>query len=381
MEDEPDGNQWLWVRWLIRGQAASFTVFKKLPSIHHQNNCLGWLVWLVVFGLSGIGICLSACSSARSRQPEVVIYTSVDQPYAEPVFSDFQKQTGISVRAAYDVEAAKTTGLVNRLMAEKDHPQADVFWNNEIIQTIRLKKMGVLGQYFSPEAHGLPVSFSDPEGYWVANAARARILIINNQRVKDPASIRSIEDLLNSDYPSSQVGIAYPLFGTTATHAATLYTVWGHEKGLAFFEELARRGVQVVDGNSVVRDMVVGGQLAFGLTDTDDACAAVERGGDVTLVLPDQGGMGTLVIPSTVALVASAPHPVEAKHLIDYLLTAEVEQTLLDAGYSHFPLHSSVKSPLTCSLPAEMQVMQVNYEAVYQNFEIIQTELREVFIR
>ncbi|NPV77137.1 MAG: extracellular solute-binding protein [Anaerolineae bacterium] len=381
MEDEPGGNQYLWVRWLKRGQVASFTVFKKHRSFRHQDNFLGRLIWLVVSGLLGFGVCFSACSSARSSQQEVVIYTSVDQPYAEPVFSNFQKQTGISVRAVYDVEAAKTTGLVNRLMAERDHPQADVFWNNEIIQTIRLKKADVLDQYFSPEALRLPVSFSDPEGYWAANTTRARILIINNQRVKDPASIRSIEDLLNLDYPSSQVGIAYPLFGTTATHAAALYTVWGHEKGLAFFEELARRGVQVVDGNSVVRDMVVGSQLSFGLTDTDDACAAVERGGDVTLVLPDQGGMGTLVIPSTVALVASAPHPAEAKRLIDYLLTAEVEQILLDAGYSHFPLHSSVKRPLTCPLPSEIEAMQVDYETVYQNFQIIQTELREVFIR
>jgi len=60
----------------------------------------------------------------------VVVYTSVDQVYSEPVIRAFEKRTGILVLPVYDVEASKTTGLVNRLIAERGRPQADVFWKS-----------------------------------------------------------------------------------------------------------------------------------------------------------------------------------------------------------------------------------------------------------
>lgn len=82
----------------------------------------------------------------------VVVYTSVDQVYSEPVFRDFENRTGITVLAVYDVEATKTTGLVNRLIAERNRPQADVFWSGEFGQTLLLKNESILVAYSSPSA-------------------------------------------------------------------------------------------------------------------------------------------------------------------------------------------------------------------------------------
>ena len=69
------------------------------------------LVWSLALGW---------CSAALPAQ--VVIYTSVDQVYSQPILDRFEKETGITVKAVYDVEASKTTGLVNRLIAEKSRP-------------------------------------------------------------------------------------------------------------------------------------------------------------------------------------------------------------------------------------------------------------------
>jgi len=97
---------------------------------------------------------------------QVVVYTSLDQIFSEPVLRDFERLTGIKVRAVYDVEAAKTTGLVNRLIAEKKRPKCDVFWNSEIGRTIVLKRKGVLTPYCSPSALDIPPIFKDKEGSW-----------------------------------------------------------------------------------------------------------------------------------------------------------------------------------------------------------------------
>ena len=62
---------------------------------------------------------LFSCSSCGDRsQRELIIYTSQDQQFAEPVLNEFTKQTGIRVRAVYDSEAVKTVGLAQRLIAE-----------------------------------------------------------------------------------------------------------------------------------------------------------------------------------------------------------------------------------------------------------------------
>ena len=92
------------------------------------------------------------CQVGASANQEVVIYTSLDKVFSEPVLKVFEEETGIKVLDVYDSEATKTTGLVNRLIAEKNNPRADVFWNSETGRTIVLKREGVLASYVSPSA-------------------------------------------------------------------------------------------------------------------------------------------------------------------------------------------------------------------------------------
>ena len=78
---------------------------------------------------------IGGCKELKQESKEVVVYTSLDKVFSEPVLEEFEKQTGIKVKAVYDSEATKTTGLVNRLIAEKNAPKADVFWNSETGRT------------------------------------------------------------------------------------------------------------------------------------------------------------------------------------------------------------------------------------------------------
>src|SRR5262245_23587347 len=91
-----------------------------------------------IFVICPLLICLYSAGCTHSQRSVVVVYTSQDQVYAEPILHEFTKQTDIEVRAVYDSEAVKTVGLANRLLAERGHPQCDVFWNNEELRTRQL---------------------------------------------------------------------------------------------------------------------------------------------------------------------------------------------------------------------------------------------------
>jgi iron(III) transport system substrate-binding protein len=331
-------------------------------------------------------VSLLACTP-HNQARQVVIYTSVDQVYAEPVLKRFTSETSILVRPVYDVEATKTTGLVNRLIAEKDRPLADVFWSGEFVQTLLLQDKGVLQAYRSPNAVDFPALYKDPGGYWTGFAGRMRVLLVNQDKINHDQSPASVDDLLDPAIPGGQVGMAQPLFGTTLTHAAAIYAGRGPQQGRVFFQALKSRGIQVVDGNSVVRDMVADGRLGVGILDSDDACVALDKGAPVKVIIPDQapaqtGGatLGTLIIPSTLGVVAGAPHLAEARRLVDFLLRAETEQALVDAGWSHAPLHPGLKAG-GCFKGVKVIGMTIPLRDIYAQLAAVQKDLTEIYIQ
>src|SRR5436189_2906538 len=102
-------------------------------------------VWLVA-----AGVALFGCSATRKNT--VVVYVSEDQVFSEPILKDFERETGITVKPVFDTEEAKSTGVMNRLLAEKNNPQADVYWANEPIRAEVLKQENVAALYQSPSA-------------------------------------------------------------------------------------------------------------------------------------------------------------------------------------------------------------------------------------
>lgn len=325
--------------------------------------------------LAGLALLSLGCEGTPQKSGEVVVYTSVDQVYSEPVLEEFARKTGIRVKPVFDVEASKTTGLVNRLIAEKDNPQCDVFWNGEVARTLILKKKGILAPYRSPLAEGIPKHLKDEEGYWTGFAARARVIAYNTNLLSEQEVPQSILDLADPKW-RGRVAIAYPLFGTTATHVAALFAHLGDDRAREYLTRLKENRVAVVDGNSVVRDLVVEGRYPIGLTDTDDVTAAVKAGKPIQMVFPDQGGFGTLLIPNTVALIRGAPHPETGKMLIDYLVSEATEQALIRSGAAQVPVR-----PEEASQTPPIRSMPVSFEAVAEQIEKATRFCQALFVR
>jgi iron(III) transport system substrate-binding protein len=315
------------------------------------------------------------CGCRQSNSREVVVYTSIDQPFSEPVFKDFERETGIHVRAVFDTEETKSTGVLNRLIAEAGSPQADVFWSGDPVRPFVLIRRGLVAPYLSPEAAKIPASFKDPSGLWTGGAARMRVVLVNKNLVPPEDRPHSMNDFLAPRW-KGRTAIANPVFGTTTMHVAALFVAWGEDKAREFLTALKENGVRVASSNGEVKRLVATGEVAFGLADTDDASEAVKEGAPIEAVFPDQHGAGTLAVPISVVLMKSAPHPETGKRLIDYLLSAKTERALSRSA-AHVPLRADVEPAPGVRRLSEVRTLSVDYGQVGEAVERFQPFFRE----
>ena len=330
---------------------------------------------LVLLSLGAI----EGCGGDESR-PSVVVYASLDREFSEPLLNAYAAKTGVAVDAKYDVESTKTVGLTNLLFAEAKAPRCDLFWNNEILNTLRLKKRGLLANWSPPNAESYPTVFKDKDGTWYGFAARARVLIVNTSLVPEADRPSSVNDLLDPRW-KGKIGLAKPSFGTTATHAVCLFQILGEEKAKRFFTGLKANDVRILSGNKQVATAVSSGELAFGLTDTDDAMGELETGQPVAIIYPDRKSeqMGTLYIPNTLAILKGARHAEAAKALGNALLAPETESILASGPSAQVPLNPRSKVPSRVETPATVKAMAVDFDKAVDLWDGVAAFLKAEF--
>ena len=316
----------------------------------------------------------AGCAKKQKSSNTVTVYVSEDQVFSEPILKDFERETGIKLRAVYDTEEAKSTGAMNRLIAEKDNPQADVYWANEPIRAEILKHKGIAAPYISPMAKNIPSLFKDAMGYWTGFSARARVLLVNNKVKDKPQSIMAY----TKPAWKGRAVIANPLFGTTTSWTAALFTLWGDEQAKAFMKAMRNNKTAVSTSNGESADFVAAGEYDFSLVDSDDGINRMRQGKAVTMIYPDQGENepGCFIVPNAVVFIKGAPHPKEAQKLVDYLLAPQTESKLAFADCAQIPLHPGVKMPSGLKPINEIKTMSVDYAAVARKMLEIQPFLK-----
>jgi iron(III) transport system substrate-binding protein len=275
----------------------------------------------------------------------------------------------------FDTEAGKTVGLVQRIRAEAALPQADVFWSSEIFHTIRLAHESLLEPFSSAETKNWPVRFADPNGQWYGFALRARVIAYNTDKVSSDEAPESLEDVLDSRW-KGRVVMATPEFGTTGGDVASWFAHYGIDGARKILEALKANKIRLVQGNSSAVRMVATGQADICFTDTDDVYAAQRNGWPVSFNYLDQGGDGVLVIPNTAAVIRNAPHPEKAKVMMDFLLSAQLEQMLVRSDSHNIPIRPALAEQFKIySVPKSLDV---DYEKVADHLSIAIQTAREI---
>jgi iron(III) transport system substrate-binding protein len=318
---------------------------EQAPALQTLREIRAWTssLWLALAG----AVLISFTSVGRAGN-QVVAYCAQDQVYAEPIFREFQKETGIRVRPVYDNEAVKTVGLANRLIAERHHPVCDVFWGNEEMRTRQLAAQDI---------------FRETNG-WARFGHRSRRIVINTNLLSVASAPRSLLELTNAAW-HGRFAVAYPQFGTTAAHFHALRQRWGDAFWQSWCRALTANKSLIVDGNSEVVKAVARGPAQIGLTDSDDIADGQREGLPVAALPMNEE---TLLIPNTVAVIRGAPHPDAAEKLFEYLQSRRTVEEL-------------VKARAIEGFSTDEVGLHVDWSAILLGLEQTTSELNSIFLR
>ncbi|MFM8286334.1 MAG: substrate-binding domain-containing protein [Planctomycetaceae bacterium] len=299
---------------------------------HGTRRRRQWLFGLV--WLTPLALLLFWFPPGKSPPRTLVVYCAHDAEYARPLLERFTQQTGIAVEVRFDTEATKSLGLVNRLLAEREVPQCDVFWNNELLGTNSLAKEGLLREYRGPGWKSRADRDRDPGGLWTGFAARLRLWMVAPDRC--PAQATEIERRLSGN-DLRRVALAKPLFGTTLTQYVLWHNTWGEQRLWETHDRWLASGLRLVDGNAATKNLVVSGACDIAFTDSDDYWVARDAGARVDAT-PVRVEGATICIPNTVAILRGTRQPLEAERLVEFLLSPEAELALARSPSRQVPL-------------------------------------------
>lgn len=311
------------------------------------------------------------CGCAGGRKQELVVYTNEDRLFSEPILRNFERAYGISVRAVFD---KRSSSLVQRLISEKNAPQADVYWADNPMDAELLKRRGVTASYFSPNAKAIPEGFKDTEGHWTGFSARARVLVARRGLTEKPAGMAAFSD---PRFRGKGV-VTSPLNKSGAAHLAALFSTSGNERGRQMLNSMKKNDTKVSPSDGRSADLVMTGACDFAVVDSVDAVARMRRYGSLEIIYPDQreGEPGVLMIPNAVMLIRGARNAENARRLIDALLSSDTERKLASDDCAQVPLHPDVEAPPELRRVSDVHTMKVDFGAVATKMREIEPVLK-----
>lgn len=338
---------------------------------------LGWSERDAILGVAFVGISLLALVGCGAKpEPEVLLYSNQPREFVGPLLGSFHRSVEGKVQPTAKFEVAgNDERLVDQLIAAKDRPVADLFWDTGLLDTIRLQKAGTLQPHNWRVEPGYPPGMRAADGTWCGFAARARVLLVNTEALPDPSQWpSSVDDLADPKWHrrcalANPIG-ANPAGGTAAMHAAVIRLLKGDAAAATWFEAVAKNAVVLPD-NTAVAVAVSSGRVDWGLTDSDIAVIERDRLRPVEIRFPDQESdqPGALRIPNTLSIVRGAPHPKAAALLADFLISGKIEDRLAMGDSAQLPLSRDATHRPRVLGDRPVRWMQVDFEKAAEAWE------------
>lgn len=309
--------------------------------------------------LLAAALVLSAAVPALAAQPEVTVYTALQEKDMKVLAPAFEKATGI--RLTYVVVGG--AGQVQaRIQAEAANPQADLFLGGSAEMHAPLGAQGMLVKYLSPNARGLDKTFLDPDGYWQGWYMGVLGLVLNTERfekelapkgVKKPATW---DDLLAPAWKGHLVSSNPATAGGAYIFLCDQIFRLGEEKAWDYLRKLNQNVHHYTPNAPGPITSVATGEAILGMSWAHDIVSTRNQGYPIEVLVPKE----TAYEIGAVSIIKNNRGNLEnAKKLVDWLLTKEAGELNSKVSY-RYSVRSDVTPPQ--GMPLLKDVKLVKYD-------------------
>ncbi|WP_290523247.1 extracellular solute-binding protein [Alcanivorax sp.] len=282
---------------------------------------------------------LWGCSEPAAEN-ELVVYTSRNDHLIKPVFDAYTEETGTTIRYITDNASA----LAARIKAEGERTPADLLitvdagnlWNAAEMELLQPVESVVLDA-------NVPASFTDPDKQWFGLTKRARTLVYSTERV-NPENLSSYEALAEPDW-KGRLCLRTSKKVYNQSLVATMIERLGSEQAEAVVSGwVGNLATDVFSNDTALMEAIVAGQCDVGIVNTYYFGRMKRDNPQLPLSLfwANQESSGVHINISGGAVTKYAPHPEQAKALLEWM-TQPKAQALLAEINLEYPVNPTVE--------------------------------------
>ncbi len=310
--------------------------------------------------LLGAGLMFSAQAAAKGR---LVVYCSATNEMCEAVTKSFE--TKFDVKTSFIRNGSGSTFA--KVEAEKNNPQADVWYGGTFDPQAQAAELGLLQAYRSPNVDQVVERFQDPakvKGNYVSaiymgilgfgvNTERLKKLGINEvpKCWKDLTDPRLKGEIQVADPQSS---------GTAYTAIATFVQLWGDQAAFDYFKQLHPNVSQYTKSGVTPSRNTARGETTVGIGFLHDYAVEKKNGAPIEMIVPCEGTGYEL---GGLSIIKGARNLDNAKLFVDYVLSKEGQEVAWKKGESHQTLtNTTAEQSPTAFDPSKLNLINYDFE-------------------
>jgi len=308
----------------------------RLPSLSRRHALAAVLA---AAGATAVG------GPAFAQSKEVNVYSSRHYSGDKAMYAKFTEMTGIKI----NVVEGDIGPLMQRLKAEGANSPADVLVTVDAGNLWRAQSEGLFQPIKSAVLdETIPERLRDPEGQWYAFSYRARVIMVNKDKIPEGA-IKTYEDLADPKWKgkilvrsSTNIYNQSLLSSMIKTQGAEKTEAWAKAL-VANFARAPKGGdtdqlvaLAAGEGDIAITNTYYLARLVASAKPEDRAVAAKIRP-----IFPNQADRGTHVNVSGAGVTKNAPNKDNAVKLLEFLMTPEAQVALAE-GNHEYPVRQGV---------------------------------------
>jgi iron(III) transport system substrate-binding protein len=266
---------------------------------------------------------------------------SRDREFAEPLFTLFEQQTGITIRARW----GDPITLAKQILADGDASPADVFYAPLSDSLGTLSAAGRLATLSDRQLRQVPAAYRSPDATWVGTSGRAHVVFYNTDQLSDddlPDSILGFTD------PAWRGRIGWDPTSRSLRDVITeLRQLDGEDTARAWLRGIRANTPAAFQGALPIIDAVAAGtliQVGFGSHSYLYYRQAHRDAGNVAAKFYPGGKPGGLLNVAGVGILKHTANRSAADAFVDFMLSPTAQRYIAEHAYE-IPLVAGIRPP------------------------------------